>query len=136
MTRPRYVFLPSDWPAGDKEEDEGPASAEASDFFRFGSDTAGGLGLGEAGLAVGGGARPEEKGGARVEDRGGRGLWIPCTIRGVVLADGGLASEAPPPPPLGGLWELTVVETNSVPVVSEGVAGAEEGVVNVACVRL
>lgn len=123
--------------------EEGLAGAKASDLLRLGSDTAGGLGLGEAGFAVGGRARTEEGGGARVEDRGRSGLWISCTALGTLqlfegvvgaevgmaLTEGGVASEAPP----GCLCTLLVIElkTSTVLTPSGGMAGAEGGVVKV-----
>lgn len=125
--------MPPDWLAGEEgeaEEEAGVARAEASDLLRLGSDTAGGLGLGGAGLAV--------RGGARTEEGGGRGL---CTtlatvqlLRGVAVAEGGVVSETPPPPPLVGLWTLLVVEleTSTVPPATGGVAEADGGVVKVA----
>lgn len=75
----RYVFLPPDWLGCGEEEEEGPEGAEASDLFRLGSDTAGGLGLGGAGFGVGGGTRAKERGGAcGAPPPSLGGLWIPC----------------------------------------------------------
>lgn len=119
---------------------------ETSDLLRLGSETAGGLGLGEAVLVAGGGTRTEEGGRARVEEGGGRGFWMLCTSLGtlqlfkavaraeVAVAEGCVYSEAPAPPPLGGLWTPLVIEleTSTVPPAFGGVAGVEGVVVMVA----